>query len=131
MASISFRKGRQRKRTCLAFVSSVSFVSILRRYMQFEGAIARKGYRVLVVDRATFPMTGFAPYLLVSCSSLACRTTHNQKTLAVIDVLAEHDGHAVDIAHRKLSNAIRLIRRRHSHDRTATDYFSVVRVDIL
>src|SRR5437773_6377788 len=43
----------------------------------------------------------------------------------------KHDGHAVDVAYNEFSNAIRLIRRLHRDDRTATDDFSVVGVDIL
>jgi hypothetical protein len=49
----------------------------------------------------------------------------------VIDVLAKHDCHGVDIAYTKFSNSIRLICRLHYNDRTAADYFSVVSVDIL
>jgi PadR family transcriptional regulator PadR len=39
----------------------------------------------------------------------------------VIDVLAKHDCHAVDIAYTKFSNSIRLICRLHFNYRTATD----------
>ena len=40
---------------------------------------------------------------------------------AVIDVLAKHDCHAVDIAYTKFSNSIRLICRLHCNHRTAID----------
>src|SRR5207248_545927 len=44
----------------------------------------------------------------------------------VIDVLAKHDGHAVDIPHTEFTNPVRLIRRPRVDERTTADDFSVV-----
>ena len=60
---------------------------------------------------------------ILSCVSLA--------PLPGIDVLPKHDGHVVDITETKLPNPVRLIGWLHCHDRTATDYFPVIRVDVL
>jgi len=51
--------------------------------------------------------------------------------LAVIDVLAKHDCHPIDISYTKFSNSIRLIGWLQCNHRTAAHYFSVVSVDIL
>src|SRR5437868_6251060 len=51
--------------------------------------------------------------------------------IITINILAKHDSYAVDIAYTKFSNSIRLIGRLPFNYRTATDYFSVISVDIL
>src|SRR5262245_23737570 len=49
----------------------------------------------------------------------------------IVNVLAEHDPHTVDVTHRELPEAIRLVGRLRSNLSTPTDNFLEVSVDIL
>src|SRR5262245_59129145 len=59
------------------------------------------------------------------------RTAAPPKSSRGLDVLPEHDPHAIDILHTELANAIRLVRRLRCYLGSSIDDFFVVGINIL